>query len=98
MKGDCNIMAAGKCGETLERMGWLFVFALILSPACFSAQPVNLHSVVTLMNLSKQVRQRILRDGILVIVDWKQTNLWKAYDDLRRFHSVLIFVTTDACL
>ncbi|MFN4178939.1 MAG: DUF3160 domain-containing protein, partial [Armatimonadota bacterium] len=82
----------------LEKMVWLFVFALILSTACFSAQPVNLPRVVTLMNLSEQAKQRLLRDGILVIVDWKETNLWKAYDDLRRFHGVPIFVTTDACL
>lgn len=82
----------------LEKTVWLFVSALILSTTCFSAQPVNLSRVATLMNLSDQAKQRLLRDGVLVLVDWKETNLWKAYDDLRRSHSVPIFVTTDACL
>ncbi|MCS7263291.1 MAG: DUF3160 domain-containing protein [Armatimonadetes bacterium] len=81
----------------LEKAIWLSL-ALLFTAAYLSAQPANLPRVVALMNLSEQAKQRLLRDGILFIADWSETNLWKAYDDLRRFHIVPIFVTTDACL
>ncbi len=81
----------------LERTFWLLL-ALLLTTTFLSAQPVNLSRVVALMNLSEQAKQRLLRDGILVIADLSETNLWKAYDDLNRFHGVPVFVTTDACL
>lgn len=76
--------------------GWLF---LVLSVSVsLATQPVNLHRIVALMNLSEQAKRRLLRDGVLVVSDRSETNLWKAYDDLTRFHNVPIFVTTDACL
>ncbi len=80
-----------------ERTFWLLP-TLLLTTTFLSAQPVNLSRVVALMNLSEQAKQRLLRDGILVIADLSETNLWKAYDDLNRFHGVPVFVTTDACL
>ncbi|MFA0744035.1 MAG: hypothetical protein LASZOEIN_000822 [Candidatus Fervidibacter sp.] len=79
-----------------KNLGWILL--LLVFSSCLMAQPVNLPHVAALMNLSEQAKQRLLRDGILVVTDWRETNLWKAYDDLKRFHNVPVFVTTDACL
>ena len=76
--------------------GWMLL--LLMFSSCLMAQPVNLPRIAALMNLSEQAKQRLLRDGLLVLTDWSETNLWKAYDDLKRFHHVPVFVTTDACL
>ncbi len=77
-------------------LSWMLLL-LVLS-SCLMAQPVNLPSIAALMKLSEQAKQRLLRDGILVLTDWSEINLWKAYDDLKRFYHVPVFVTTDACL
>jgi hypothetical protein len=83
--------------ETMDKnLGWIVL--LLVFSSCLMAQPVNLPHVAALMNLSEKAKQRLLRDGILVVTDWRETNLWKAYDDLKRFHNVPVFVTTDACL
>lgn len=72
--------------------------SLIFALATFVVgQPVNLPKVVALMNLDEEAKQRLLRDGVLLLADWSETNLWKAYD-MTRFHGVPVFVTTNACL
>ena len=94
---DLKIKLAGQevkmMAKNLVRM-----LLLLMLPSCLMAQPVNLPRIVALMNLSEQAKQRLLRDGLLVLTDWSEINLWKAYDDLKQFHHVPVFVTTDACL
>ncbi|GBC94764.1 hypothetical protein HRbin16_00549 [bacterium HR16] len=62
------------------------------------SQPVNLDDVVHAFRLPPAAQQQLLREGVLLLADTSETNLWKAYDDLGRKNNLPLFVTTDACL
>lgn len=72
----------------------------VAATVCASSpsQPVNLDDAVRTFRLSPAAQQQLLREGVLLLAESSETNLWKAYDDLSRERNLPLFVTTDACL
>ncbi len=77
----------------------LILLCCLLTSAWASSppEPVNLEEAVRAFHLPPSAQQQLLRDGLLVLADTCETNLWKAYDDMSRL-DLPLFVTTDACL
>lgn len=84
----------------MDKRNWFsaMAFSCLCSLALAADQHVNLHRIVTAFGLTDEAKQRLLCDGIPMLANRAETNLWKAYDDLTRLQGVPIFVTRDACL